>query len=181
MRRLAFLVLLSLGACAGAGGGAWPSLAMRAGENAPLVPRPLATGPASPAAVSGPAAATASPVRANDDSGAQLAAIERDIKAFAARLDTQLAATARAATAAAGTAAASTEGAAGQLELSRLDRLGGQGADLRDRLNALAGELARRGGAAPTMGAVGVAIERLEGLRAAQAKGFAEARAKLPR
>ncbi len=185
--------LLATAGCAGAGGGAWPSLAMRAGEAPPLVPRPVSAGAglagASTPTVAPPAAATTGAVGdANDgqgavaarDADARLASIERDTKAYAARLSAQLAATARAAAAARGGAAGGEMAAAGELELSRLDRLGGQGADLRDRLDALAGDLARTGGGA-TLTAVGAAIERVEGLRAQQAKGFAAARAQLPR
>ena len=177
MRLGPVIVPLLLAACAGADGGAWPSLAVRPGEIAPLVPRPEAgTAPVSAAPAPRQAVDTA-----RDDGAARLAAIERDMQAFAARLTTQLAATARAAAAAKGTAAGSEAGAAGQLELSRLDRLGGQGTDLRDRLDALAGDMALHGEAGARLTAVGASINRLEALRTQQRTGFAAARAQLPR
>ena len=111
------------------------------------------------------------------DADARLSSVERDVSAFAARLAPQLAATAKAATAGRGAAQDSDAGSTAQLEISRLDRLGGQAGDLRDRLNSLAGDLARRGAPGTAFARIGAAIERVEALRAEQAKAYAAASA----
>jgi hypothetical protein len=109
------------------------------------------------------------------DAGARLSSIERDITSYEARLRSQLATTASA-VAKRGAARTGDDAAAAEVETSRLDRLGGQAGDLRDRLNALAGDLARRGADAALLERTGKAIDRIEALRAEQAKGFAAAR-----
>ncbi|WP_419815674.1 hypothetical protein [Glacieibacterium sp.] len=165
MTRSILLVLL-LSACAPTTAGPWPSLARRPGEAAPLVPRPAA-----PPAVAASAAAPAD----TGDASARLSSIERDITSYEARLKTQLATTA-AAVAKRGAARTGDDAAAAEVEATRLERLGGQAGDLRERLNALAGDLARRGADPALLARTGKAIDRIEALRAEQAKGFAAAR-----
>lgn len=165
MRPLVLLVLLS--SCAGSSTEAWPSLSRRPGEAAPLVQRPDA-----PAAA--PVQAAAVVPNDTSDAAARLASIERDLTALKDRLETQLAVTVPRA-GATGDAAAAAE-----IELTRLDRLGGQAAALRERLDAVAGDLARRsaGGSdvAAMLSRTGAAIEQVETLRAKQAAAFAAAR-----
>ena len=171
MSRAPLVLLLSLAACAAAPPGEeWPSLAMRPGEVQPLVQRPaVATGAPTPASV------------ARGDATSQLASIERDIAAFATRLSTQRAETAKAAAAGQGSALDSSAGSAAQLELTRLDRLSGQAADLRERLDRLAGDYARAGTAGPEFARIGAAIQRVEALRVEQATAYAAASAALRR
>lgn len=156
MSRALLVLPLLLGGCAAATAQPWPSLATRPGEVQPLVPRPAVVAAADP---SRPAAVT------DRDAAARLASLERDITTLAARLTTQRE-TARAAR---GVAADGEAGAAAEIERSRTDRLTSQVSDLRDRLDALAGDLARQaasgGEVAPLLTRTGTAIERLEALR----------------
>jgi len=126
MRRWPLLFCTALAACA-APGGAWPSLAKRPIETATA---PTATALAAPNAGS-PAAV---------DAATRLVIIDRDLKNLEDRAQIQRKLTDHAATAAAhGDAAAQ---ATWQLESGRLEKLGGQLAVLRERLDGIAGELA---------------------------------------
>ena len=166
-----FLPFALLTACA-AGSGEWPSLAKRPGEAA------VAAGPAAGAgdsAVAAPAAVIAG--RVQDAS--------RDLDRLAERLTAQTATTSAAARAARGSGAASELAATAQLELSRLERIGAQLSDLRDRLDALAGDAAvaaAQTGLAPAeLAAIGRLIQRTEALHAGFAAAFEAARASTPR
>ena len=175
MVRAALLPLLSLAACAAAPAGDWPSLALRPGEAQPLVSRPAAAGRgAAPAPVAAPV-----PVDAVRDAEARASSLERDVGAYEKRLRAQLADTA-AAGGKTGADAASTA----QLELTRLDRLGSQAGDLRGRYDELAGDLARAAAAGSDVSVlltrIGKGIDRVEGLRAEQARAYAGTKAAVP-
>lgn len=161
MKRTLILLLL-LGGCASPGEGDWPSLATRPGEVQPLVQRPAVTAAAAPAAAVPRSAATS-------DAEARLSSLDRDITALGARIAAQRTASAAAAAAARGQAAASEATATAEVEATRAARLLSQAGDLRDRLDALAGDLARRGAAgedvSATLARLGAAIDRVEGLR----------------
>ena len=169
MIRTPLLLLLALAACAAAPAEEWPSLALRPGEAQTLVARPAAGrggAPAAPATAAAPALA---------DAGSRLATLDRDAAAFEKRLRAQITATAGVAERGGTDAAATAE-----LEATRLDRLAAQASDLRDRYDALAGDLARQaaGGGDVTglLTETGRGIERLEVLRADQARAYAAAR-----
>ncbi|MDQ2897420.1 MAG: hypothetical protein M3Y09_17555 [Actinomycetota bacterium] len=175
MIRAALLPLLCLAACADAPAGDWPSLALRPGEAQPLVTRPVAAGRGEPAA---PVAA-AVPVDAVRDAEARAGSLERDVGAYEKRLRAQLADTE-----AAGGKTGADAASSAQLELTRLDRLGSQAGDLRDRYNELAGDLARQAAAGGDVTAllsrIGTGIDKVEGLRAEQAKTYAGIKAAVP-
>jgi len=162
MSKAVLILALMLPACAGATDERWPSLAMRPGELQPLVQRPAVT--ASTVTPPSPASTAAR------DTNARLSSLERDVAALGARILAQRSALASAATAARGAAADSAAGSAAEVETSRSARLSAQAGDLRDRLDALAGELARRAAAgedvSATLARTGAAIERVEALRA---------------
>lgn len=173
MRRIAPLACLLVVACA-AGDGTWPTLARRPGEVTPMVPRP-ASGtprPVEPVAADAlPAAVTPRPAPVViDDVTAQLNTLARDLDDVASRLKQQRSAletaTARARNAAADSEARGTV----EVETTRLERIGGQVADLRDRLDAIAGTLAdaAAGGTDVTtqIKAAGGLIARTRGLAA---------------
>ena len=168
MFRSALLLLLMLAACAAGPRGDWPSLALRPGEVQPLVSRPAAAGAAGGGAVA-PAPAVSEPVR---DAATRQATLDRDVVAYEKRLRAQLAASA-AANGKTGTDAA----ADAEVEQTRLDRLGSQAGDLRDRFDELAGDLARQAAAgtdvAAALARVGKGIDKVEGLKAEQAKAYA--------
>ena len=158
MSRTLLALPLLLVACATDSAQSWPSLATRPGEVQPLVPRPAVVA----ADVPRPA------MVADRDAAARLASLERDITTLTTRLTAQRE-TARAASAARGSGANDEAGATAEVERSRLDRLNSQITDLRDRLDALAGDLARQaaggGDVGPLLARTGTAIERLEALR----------------
>ena len=159
MSRTLLVLPLLLVACATDSAQSWPSLATRPGEVQPLVPRPAVVAAAD---VQRPA------MVADRDAAARLASLERDITTLTTRLTAQRE-TARAASAARGSAANDEAGATAEVERSRTDRLTSQITDLRDRLDALAGDLARQaaggGDVAALLTRTGTAIERLEALR----------------
>lgn len=154
------LILLSmLAGCASPGEGRWPSLATRPGEVQPLVQRPAVT-------VAAARTAPAPRSTATNDAEARLSSLERDVTALTARIATQ-----RTASAAAARQGANDEAnAAAEVEATRAARLASQAGDLRDRLDALAGDLARRAAAGEDVAALltrlGSAIDRVEDLRA---------------
>ena len=161
MSKAVLILALMLSACAGATDERWPSLAMRPGEVQPLVQRPAVT--ASTVTSAAPASTAAR------DADARLSSLERDVGSLAARVSAQRGASDRAAAAARGAAPDSATGSAVEVEISRSARLSAQAGDLRDRLDGLAGELARRAAAgedvAATLTRTGAAIERVEALR----------------
>ena len=174
MVRSALLPLLSLAACAGAPAGDWPSLALRPGEAQPLVSRPAAAGRGAAAPVTTPV-----PVDAVRDAEARAGSLERDVAAYEKRLRAQLADTA-----AAGSRTGPDAASSAQLELTRLDRLGSQAGDLRDRYDELAGDLARQAAAGSDVSVllarIGKGIDRVEALHAEQAKASAGTKAAAP-
>ncbi|TRW14925.1 hypothetical protein [Glacieibacterium frigidum] len=156
------ILLLALGGCASSGNESWPSLATRPGEVQPLVQRPAITAATAEAPPAPRSAATS-------DAEARLSSLERDITALAARIATQRKASTAATSAAGGQAASTEAGATAEVEATRAARLASQAGDLRDRLDALAGDLARRGAAGEDVSAplkrLGAAIDRVEALR----------------
>lgn len=132
--RLPALILLVLPACAATAEGQWPSLARRPGEAesaspavaAPAEPLPVASGDASAAAVA----------------SGRVAEVARELEQLNARWQRQRDDTEAAVTAARGAAASSQPWARAQLELTRFERLGAEMLELRDRLDAIAGDLA---------------------------------------
>lgn len=178
MRTAALLPLvLTLSACAAADG-EWPSLAKRPGELAPQAAVALSGAGAAPAS-GGEATAAAAPVVVS----ARLAEATADVERAAQRLAEAQRNADSAAAAAAGASAGSEAAAKAQLELSRLERAGAQIIDLRDRLDALAGDaaLAASGGAnvSGDVAALGRLIARADALRADFDRGFAAARERL--
>lgn len=160
MMRRTLILLLVLGGCASSGDGDWPSLATRPGEVQPLVQRPAVTAAAVAPASARPRSAAAS------DAEARLSSLERDIAALATRIAAQGKASAAASQ---GSGANNDASAAAEVEATRATRLVAQAGDLRDRLDALAGDLARRsaGGedVAAALARLGAAIDRVEDLR----------------
>jgi hypothetical protein len=172
MHRLIFLALIALAACAQSKGN-WPSLAPRAIE---------ATPPITLAAASVTAAVPSAPVL---DANARLATVGRDLDALEKRWQAQAKTTATAVAAAKGTATSSDAWSAAQLELTALDQLGNQIADMRGRLDAIAGSLAlsTTNGAdvSAALKATGTLIARVEALRAQHQTAFNAANGALPR
>ena len=158
--------------CAPPPPGKWPSLALRPGEVQPLVARPAAVGAA------GGAVADPAPSATVRDAATRQASLDRDVIAYEKRLRAQLADSA----AANGKAGADAKADA-EVQQTRLDKLGSQAGDLRDRFNELAGDLARQAAAGTDVQSalvrVGTGIDRVEALRAEQAKAFASARTAL--
>lgn len=167
MIRSALLPLLSLAACAAAPASDWPSLALRPGEVQPLVARPVGS------AAYAPPAAVPDAVR---DAATREASLDRDVVQYEKRLRAQLADTA----AASGKTGSDAEATA-ELELTRLDRLGNQATDLRDRYNELAGDLAREaatgGDVVKSLARIGAGIDKVEALHAEQRTAYAAAQA----
>lgn len=160
MMRRSLLLLLLLAGCASPGEGDWPSLATRPGEVQPLVQRPAVVAAAAAPSSARPRSA------ATGDAEARLSSLERDVTALAARIAAQNRATA----AASGPGATDEARATAEVEATRAARLIAQAGDLRDRLDALAGDLARRSAAGEDVAALlsrlGAAIDRIEDLRA---------------
>jgi len=178
MRSAVLLPLILLSACAAADG-EWPSLAKRPGELAPAA----AANPGQPQATDTGAGATeaAAPVVVS----ARLAEATADVERAAQRLADAQRNADSAAAAAQGSPAGSEAASKAQLELSRLERAGAQIIDLRDRLDALAGDaaLAAAGGAnvSADVAGLGALIRRADALRADYDRGYAAARARLNR
>lgn len=179
--RHALLLLLCLTGCASANSN-WPSLAQRPGERATAAATAPAPAPAVPAAPVPTAAPPAGPAIV---AAARIAEAERDIATTETRWREQAATTRAAVAAARGTSASSDAWAKGQLELSRLEKAGAQATDLRDGLDAIAGDLATAaahgGDVAGSLAAVGRLIDRIEKLRAEHGQAFDAAQRGLQR
>ncbi|MCA3255818.1 MAG: hypothetical protein INF91_09400 [Alphaproteobacteria bacterium] len=178
MRTALLLPLVAaLSACAAADG-EWPSLAKRPGELSPQAAAAEA-GIGATAAPGATATAASAPVVVSARIAEATADVERAAELLAAAKTNADSAAAAAANAAPGSEAASKA----QLELSRLERAGAQIVDLRDRLDALAGDtaLAASGGAnvAADVAALGRLIARADALRADYDRSFAAARDRL--
>jgi hypothetical protein len=174
MRSFLILLALIVTGCAGKDG-TWPSLARRPIEG----PRPLAVAAAPAAAATATPAPPAALPPAIGDVSAQLATIDRDAGNLGTRIGEQRTAVADAARTAKGLKADSEQWAKAQLELTRLERLGSQLGDLREKLDAIAGKLAAAagGGADVTapLKATGVVIGRVDALQAGFDAGYAAA------
>lgn len=174
MQRLILVALMVLPACAQSKG-EWPSLAPRAIETTPTIP--AAASPA-PTVVSAPVAAVL-------QADVRLAAAGRDLATLDTRWQTQAKATTAAVAAARGTAPSSVPWSTAQLELTRLGQIGSQIADLRVRLDRIAGDLAvaSQGGAdtRAVLDATGAMINKVEALATRHAAAFAASDAALPR
>lgn len=179
MMRPALLLLLATAGCAATADGEWPSLARRPGEieSGSRAAPPTATPPEA-AAPSGDAAPVAV-------AAGRTAAAAREFDEVAERWQRQRGATEAAVTAARGAAPSSQAWAKAQLELTRLERIGAEIAELRDRTDAIAGDLAQ----AATQGsdvqaalaATGALIARIEAARAAHLQVFESAQRSLTR
>lgn len=180
MTRTILLLCLMLAACA-ASEGPWPSLARRPGEVGTTSAQPAepasASAPASP-----PVASATGDIAAAD---ARLAQTAVDLEMTTARWQQQRGETERAVAQARGTAHSGPAWARGQLELSRLDKLGAQFSDLRARLDAVAGDLAvmAAGGmdVSASLRRTGELVARVSALQADHDRAFAAANADLQR
>lgn len=182
MMRLVPLLPLILAGCAATADGEWPSLARRPGE--------IETGGrAEPVAAATPVVAPATPPAPPDvtvtAAAARIADISREFTELAERWGRQRVAT-EAALAAARSAAPSTPAwSKGQLELTRLERLGATMSELGDRTNAIAGDLAQASAAGSdvrvALDSAGVLLGRIETARAEHLTVFEAAQRTLTR
>lgn len=183
MMRIVPLLPLLLAGCAATADGEWPSLARRPGE--------IETGGrAEPVAEAAPVATAAPAPTAADDAAvvtaaARIADIAREFAEVQERWSRQRAGT-DAALAAARSAAANTPAwSKAQLELTRLERLGATMAELGDRANAIAGDLAQASAAGsnatPALASAGALISRIETGRAEHLAAFEAAQRALTR
>ena len=179
MMRFAPLLLLGLTGCAATADGQWPSLARRPGEVESGAP----AGPAPPE----PAVATASP---GDPAPVAVAASRtvdaaREFAEVEARWQRQRGVTEAAVAAGRGAAPSSAAWAKAQLELTRLERIGAEIADLRDRADAIAGDLAqaaaRGSDVAAALAATGSLIVRIDAARVAHLGLFERSQRELAR
>ncbi len=168
----AVLALVFLAGCAGMNrAGPWPSLAPRAAEISPLVPRtPLGAcncGPDTAPIGAVPVAAVPAPVVAPSpaDAGARLDAAERVIATVEKSLPAQVRAT-RTAIAAAHGETDSDAGIAAEVQRSRWEALFLPLADQTRVLDDLETELAGTADAAPLLVRLEAARERIAGLQA---------------
>lgn len=176
MRHLASLMLLMLSGCAAGADGQWPSLARRPGEiesgASAVAPVP------EPARPVGDAAATAVATGRTAD-------IAREFGDVEARWQRQRGVTDAAVAAARRAAPSDPAWAKGQLELTRLERIGAEITELRDRADAIAGDLAQAAAAGNDVKAAvegtGALITRIETARAAHLHAFEAAQRSLAR
>jgi hypothetical protein len=184
MMRPALLLLLATAGCAATADGQWPSLARRPGEiesGGGAAPQPEIVPAATPAEAAAPPG-DAAPVAV---AAGRTAAAAREFNEVEARWQRQRGVTEAAVTAARGAAPSSQAWAKAQLELTRLERIGAEIAELRDRTDAIAGDLAQ----AATQGsdvqaalaATGAVIARIEAARAAHLQVFETAQRSLTR
>lgn len=178
MRNILFLALV-LSGCATAPGGDWPSLAQRPGETT-----------AGALAAQAPAAGTSTPAPAPSVNSAvvaiantRLGEVERDLVTVTKRWQQQRGATQAAVSAARGSKPSSEPWSKAQLELSRMEKIGAELSELRERLDAIAGDLAAgaAGGSdvSTPLTATGRLIDRVEALRAEHGQAFDAARKSL--
>jgi hypothetical protein len=179
MMRFAPLILLAAAGCAATADGQWPSLARRPGE----VESGARAVPPEPAAAETPApAGDAAPVAV---AAGRTAAAAREFDEVEARWRQQREATDAAVAAAKGAAPNSAAWSKAQLELTRLERIGAEITELRDRLDAIAGDLAQAATQNSDVGAAlqatGAVIGRVEAARAAHLQLFETAQRALAR
>ena len=179
MMRPALFLLLATAGCAATAQGEWPSLARRPGEiESGARAAPAAEPPAETSAPAGDPAPDAVAAGRTADAA-------REFDEVRARWERQRTATEAAVAAARGTTPSSQAWAKAQLELTRLERIGAEMSDLRDRADAIAGDLAQ----AATQGtdvraaleAVGALIGRIETARAAHLQLFEASQRSLAR
>lgn len=185
MMRLVPLLPMILAGCAATADGEWPSLARRPGEietgarAEPVAETPPAA--AATAAPAAPAAADATVVTA----AARIADIARELSDVESRWGRQRAATDAALAAARGAAPSTPAWSKGQLELTRLERLGATMSELGDRANAIAGDLAQASAAGSdvkvALDSAGVLLGRIETARAEHLTVFEAAQRTLTR
>jgi hypothetical protein len=179
-RRALPLLLLATAGCAATADGSWPSLARRPGEI-----EAGSRGAAEPAPATAPTAAPAGDPAPVAVAAGRTAEAAREFDAVLVRWQTQRTATEAAVAAARGAAPSSAAWAKAQLELTRLERLGSEIGDLRDRTDAIAGDLAQAaaGGSdvAAALAAAGALITRIEAARTAHLQLFETAQRSLTR
>lgn len=179
MTRLLPLLLLAATGCAATADGQWPSLARRPGEiesgTRAAEPAQASTSPPAPAGDPAPVAVAAG----------RTADAAREFGEVDARWQRQRAATEAAVTAARGAAPSSAAWAKAQLELTRLERIGAEIGELRDRTDAIAGDLAQAAtqgsDVAAALQATGALILRIENARVAHLQAFEAAQRGLAR
>jgi hypothetical protein len=181
MTRLPLLVLLLLPACASNADGEWPSLARRPGE---ITAAEEAAEPAATTAQATPAT-QATPSTIATAAAARIADAARELQEVETRWQRQRTATQAAVGAAGNAARNSSPWATAQLELTRLERVGAEAADLRDRLDAVAGDLAvaAAGGndVAGPLRQAGEVIGRIDTLRSQHLQLFESAQRSIAR
>lgn len=169
MMRLLPLLLLAVTGCAATADGEWPSLARRPGEIEAGTRAAAETPPEAATPV------TAAPAPAGDNAAvvtaaARIADIAREFTELEGRWARQRTATDTALTAAKSAAPSTPAWSRAQLELTRLERLGATMAELGDRANGIAGDLAQAAAAGSEVKAAldsaGVLIGRIEAARA---------------
>ncbi|MGL4542564.1 MAG: hypothetical protein ACRCUI_08665 [Polymorphobacter sp.] len=174
MHRLILVALIALPACANSKGD-WPSLA----------PRPIEASVADGAAAPAPAAPVSAAVATVLQANVQSSAIDRDFETLQTRWTVQAKTTSAAVAVARGSAPSSIAWSTAQLELTRLGQIGAQIADLRDRLDRVAGDLAVAASTgadtAAALAATGTMITRVTALASQHAATFAASDAALPR
>lgn len=183
MRRAPLILLAApvagLAACAGTPGD-WPSLNLRPEERQALA---MADAPQDQPDASQPAPSAAQ--SAVLDARTRLATVTRDLDTATQRWTEQEAATRAGVAAAKGARPNSDAWSKAQLELSRLEQIGNQLAALRDRINAIAGDLAlaanNGGNVDAALAQTGALLSRLVKLQSQHAQAFAAANAALPR
>lgn len=162
---------LLLSACAGAGNN-WPSLARRPAEK-------IAAGLSAPADAPSAAseAATAPPSSVVTVAAARISDSDKDLTGIETRWKRQETATQVAVATAKSAARDSDAWSAAQLELSRFGKIGAQASDARERLNAIAGDLAvaaaNGSDVASSLAATGKLIARADALIAAHSAAAA--------
>jgi hypothetical protein len=175
---LPLALLLLLPACAATAEGQWPSLARRPGE--------VDSGSPSVAPAAAPtASATTGDASAAAVAAGRIAGASKDFEQLTASWRQQRDQTEAAVAAARGTAASSQPWSRAQLELTRLERLGSEISELRERLNAVAGDLALAAAqgseVAAALGQAGQLIARIEAARAEHLQSFETAQRALAR
>lgn len=180
-RSALYAILLMLPACAATAEGEWPSLARRPGEAESGSPAAEAPPPVTDPGATGPAGAMISPAVAVG----RIDEAARNLEQISARWQRQSTETQTAVAAAQGTAVGSQPWSRAQLELTRLERIGAELADLRDQLDAVAGELAvastQGGDVKSALDRAGALIARVEQARAEHLRVFETAQRALAR
>lgn len=178
MRHPVLPILLALAGCAAAADGQWPSLARRPGETENTASVAAAAPAAEPAAPTGDASAAAVASGRTADIAREFADVETRWQRQRGVTETAVAAARRA-------PPSDPAWPKGQLELTRLERIGAEIAELRDRADAVAGDLAQAAAAGsdtrPAIEGIGALIMRIETARVAHLQAFETAQRSLAR